>query len=209
MTKMNKKLWVQVLFFGSIWGILEATIGHVLHFIPATIAGSIMFPIASVILYKAYQKTESRFSLFYIGGVASAIKAVDFLLPQLSVFKTINPMISIVLEALVVVLVAQLLISKSPTKKYIALPIASITWRSLFISWMGLQYVTTGNLAPYIKTFGAGFEFVVISGLLSGLIASLFIYVADKVTFKLPEINNNIIYASGLFIIAIITTYTL
>jgi hypothetical protein len=74
---------------------------------------------------------------------------------------------------------------------------------------MGLQYVTTGNLAPYIKTFGAGFEFVVISGLLSGLIASLFIYVADKVTFKLPEINNNIIYASGLFIIAIITTYTL
>ncbi len=206
---MNKKLFTQILFYGSLWGLLEATLGHVLHLIPATIAGSIMFPIAGAILYKAYKKTQSRFALFYIGIVAASIKSVDFLLPQLNIYKTINPMISILLEAMVVVLIVNLLVSPSPTKKYIALPIASITWRTLFISWMGLQFVLTGNQAPYIRSFGAGFEFVVISGLLSGLIASLFIFVLDKVTFKLPELSNKWIYATGLFLIAVLSTYSL
>lgn len=206
---MNKKIWVQILFYGSLWGLLEATVGHVLHFIPATIAGTIMFPIAGAILYKAYKKTQSRFALFYIGIIAATIKSVDFLLPQLNMYKTLNPMISIVLEAMVVVLIVNLLVSESPAKKYIALPIASVSWRAIFISWMGLQYVLTGNLAPYITSFGAGFEFVVISGMISGLIASIFIFVLDKVTFKLPELSNKWIYATGLLVIAIISTYSL
>lgn len=206
---MNKKVWIQVLFYGSLWGLLEATIGHILHFIPATIAGSIMFPIAGVILYKAYQKIGSRFALFYIGAVAASIKSIDLLLPQLSVFKTINPMISIMLEALVVVVVVNLVVSKYPMKKAIAFPIASIGWRSLFISWMGFQYVTTGNLAPYIKTFEAGFGFVIISGLISGAIATLFVLVSDRATFKVPELSNKWVLATGLLIVAIISTYTL
>jgi len=206
---MNKKVWIQILFYGSLWGLLEATLGHVLHFIPATIAGSIMFPIAGVILYKAYQKIESRFALFYIGGVAASIKSIDLLLPQSSVFKTINPMISIMLEALVVVLVVNLLVSKSPVKKAIALPVASIGWRTLFVSWMGFQYLTTGNLAPYIQTWEAVLGFVLLSGLLSGAIATLFIFVSDKVTFKIPELSNKWVLATGLLIVAIISTYTL
>ena len=206
---MNKKGWIQILFYGSLWGLLEATIGHVLHFVPATIAGSIMFPIAGVILYKAYQKIESKSALFYIGAVAASIKSIDLLLPQQSVFKTINPMISIMLEALVVVIVVNLVVSKSPAKKAIALPIASIGWRSLFILWMGFQYITTGNLAPYIMTFEAGFGFVIISVLLSGAIATLFVFVSDKVTFKVPELSNRWVLATGLLIVAIISTYTL
>ncbi len=209
MKKINKKQVIQILFYGSLWGILEATIGHVLHFIPATIAGSIMFPIAGIILYKAYQKTESRQSLFYIGVIAASIKSVDLLLPQLSIYKTINPMISILLEAFVVVLVVNLLISSSPQKKYIAFPIASIGWRAIFISWMGFQYVTTGNLAPYITSFAAGFEFVILVGLLSGAIASIAVFVLDEIRFKVPELSSKWMYATGLFIIAIITTYTL
>ena len=195
---MNKKLTIQILFYGSLWGILEATI-----------AGSIMFPIAGLILYKAYQKTESRQSLFYIGVVAASIKSVDLLLPQLSIYKTINPMISILLEAVVVVLVVNLLISQAPQKKYIALPIASIGWRAIFIAWMGFQYITTGNLAPYITSFAAGFEFVILVGLLSGAIASIGLFVLDEIKFKVPELSSKWMYATGLLIIAIITTYTL
>ena len=208
---MNKniKLFTTVIFFGSIWGILEATIGHILHFIPATIAGSIMFPIASLILYKTYKKTESKASLFYVGLVAAMIKSVDLLLPSLSVYKTINPMISILLESLVVVAVITLVISKKPQLSYSALPIASVSWRTIFIGYMGLQFVLTGNLAPYIKTLQAGITFVIIGGLLSGAMASLLLFVERNYMHKFNLATIKPIYAAFLFIAALITTYTL
>ncbi len=45
---MNKKeLWTTIVFFGGLWGgLLEATLGYVLHLVPAYISGIIMFPIA-------------------------------------------------------------------------------------------------------------------------------------------------------------------
>lgn len=207
--KNKMKLFTTVIFFGSIWGILEATIGHVLHFIPATIAGSIMFPIASFILYKTYQRTESKLSLIYVGIVAATIKSVDLLLPSLSIYKTINPMISILLESLVVVAVITLVISKKPQLSYTALPIASLSWRTIFIGYMGLQFVLTGNLAPYIKSIQAAVMFVVVSGLLSGAIASLLIFVDRQFNEKIYKLNIKPVYATLLLIAAIITTYTL
>ena len=203
------KLLTTVVFFGSIWGLLEATIGHVLHFIPATIAGSIMFPIAAFILYKTYKKTDSKAALFYVGLVAAMIKSVDLLLPSLSIYKTINPMISILLESLVVVAVITLVISKKPQLSYTALPIASIAWRSIFIGYMGIQFAVTGNLAPYIKTLQAGVNFVIIGGLLSGALASLLIFLDRHYIHKLNSITIRPVYATLLFIAALITTYTL
>lgn len=207
---MNKtiKLIVQVIFYGSIWGIIEATLGHVLHFIPATIAGSIMFPIAGVILYKAYQKTDSKAALFYIGVVAASIKAVDFLLPAISIYKTINPMMSILLESLVVVVVASMMISKKPVIQYSSLVIASVSWRALFIVWMGVQYQLTGNLAPYIQSFSAITEFVLVSGLLSGAIASLFMYISTYLK-KDYVFDSKPIFASVLHVIAWVVTFAL
>ena len=205
----NLKLLTQIIFYGSIWGILEATIGHVLHFIPITIAGSIMFPFAAIILYKAYNKTNSKAALLYIALIAATIKSVDFLLPAISIYKTINPMVSIILESLVVVMVVNLLLSKKKTNNYIALPVASITWRAVFIAWMVFQYATTGNLAPYIGSFSNGFEFVVISGLISGALASGFLSIDKQFDFSFTKIDSKPIFASILLIIAFITTYTL
>ena len=206
---MTKKIFIQTLFFGSLWGILEATLGHVLHFIPATIAGAVMFPIAGAILYKAYNKTESIQSLFYIGIIAAMIKSVDLLLPQLSIYKTINPMISILMESLVVVLVMSFLVSKNPMKKYSALIIASVSWRSIFVLWMYIVYLNTGMMAPYLATTSGIIDFVIITGLLSGVFASGIIFVLSKVQIKLPDISKNIIFASSLLLIALFTTYTL
>jgi len=198
-----------VIFYGAIWGILEATLGHVLHFIPATIAGSIMFPIASYILYKTYKKTESKRAMFYVGLIAASIKSVDLLLPQLSVFKTVNPMISILLETLVVVLVISLVVSKKPQLSYTALPIASVSWRAIFVGYMGLQFILTGNMAPFIKTPEAMISFIVISGLLSGVFASLLLFVDRHYLVKIKSIEIKPIYASILLVAALITTYTL
>lgn len=206
---MNKKLLVQILFYGSLWGILEATLGHVLHYIPATIAGAIMFPIAGGILYKAYDATKSKGALMYVGAVAAMIKSIDLLLPQFTIYKTINPMISILLESLVVVLVVRLLISENPVNKYTALPVASISWRVVFALWMFFLHTTTGLNVPYIKTLAATINFVVISGLLSGVMATGLVFVMDKVTLRLPKLSENRILTTCLFVIALITTYML
>lgn len=205
----NMKLVTLVIFYGSIWGILEATLGHLLHFIPVTIAGSIMFPIASYILYKAYKKTDSKRALIYIGIVAASIKAIDFLLPALSIYKTINPMISILLEALVVAFVIKMITKEENKTSYLALPIASISWRTVFITYMGIQFIITGNMAPYIRTLQAGLTFVVFSGLLSGLLASLLIFIDRHYLGKIKNFEIKPVYAMALLIIAAITTYTL
>jgi len=206
----NLKLFTQIIFYGSIWGILEATIGHVLHFIPATIAGSIMFPIAALILYKAYEQTKSKTSLMYIGIVASAIKSVNFLMPQLSVFKTINPMISILFESLVVIVVIHFVTKENKVQNILSLVFASISWRGIFVGWMGLQYILTGNLAPYLKTFALGFEFIIIVGIISGLFAAILVMLS-KVVIKKPvfNINQKPIFASFLLLTALFLTYTL
>jgi hypothetical protein len=171
--KSSKTIILDILFFGAIWGILEATVGYVLHFVPTFLAGSIMFPIASVLLLRAYNKTGSKASLLWIGVVAASIKSVNLLMPAMSIWKTINPMISIVFEALMVFAVVKLLSGKQVASKLIALPIASISWRILFIGNMGIQFLITGFLSNHLKDFGIAFEFVVISGLISGAFATL------------------------------------
>ena len=205
----NKKLIMQVLFYGSLWGLLEATIGYVLHFVPALIAGSIMFPIASIILYKAYNSTKSKMSLFYIGLVASAIKGVNLFLPQFTIFKTINPMMSIILESLVVVLVVSMLVSEKPVLKYTALPIASLVWRFAFIGWGGLVFVVNGFQATLISEFSFMFNFLVLGGLLSGAIATGLLFISTKVKLETSKFDFHPLLASSLLMVAVLATYLL
>jgi hypothetical protein len=205
---MKQKILIPVLFYGALWGIVEATIGHILHFIPATIAGSILFPFAAMILYKAYQKTSSIKALFFISIVASTIKSVNFLLPALSIYKTINPMISIVLEGLVVVLVIAMVTSEKPMMQVAGWLTASISWRILFVGWMGAQYLITGNLAPYIAEFSAFVEFVLLSGVISGIFTILLIYLQKNVSIRW-NLDQQWSAASLLLAIALVLTYTL
>jgi hypothetical protein len=200
----------QIVFYGALWGFLEATIGHLLHFIPWTIAGSIMFPIASVILVNAYVKLESKMSLMYIAVVASLVKSVDFFLPALSIYKTINPIIAFFLEALLVVAVVRIVMKDTVKTNLLSMQVASISWRALFMGYMAVQFFLTGNLAPYIKDLGSITNFLIIEGVVSGLLATGLYYMVsfiskkEHISFKVrPAIS------ISLFVIAAITTYLL
>ncbi len=204
----NIKTISTILFFGALWGILEATIGHVLHFLPATIAGSIMFPIAGAILYKAYRRLNNRPALIYVGLVAALIKSVNFLMPSLSIYKTINPMIAIIMETALVVIVITMLASDRIQNQAGAAVIASIGWRVLFVSWMGLQYVLTGNLAPYLANATAILEFVVLSGLISSVFLIGLRFVVDRWNWNTDRIYQPAV-SLVLFVVAAILTYIL
>ncbi len=170
--KNNKLIMLiaKIIFYGAIWGIVEATLGYLLHFAPPTIAGLIMFPIATFILIKAYRSTGSRSSLLYIGLIAASIKAVDFMLPGMMVFKTINPIISIVLESLVVFVALPILSSKKTIKRVLGAISTSITWRTGFVLYMLIQYLVTKNATIYITSPTYSLSFVMISGLIGGLL---------------------------------------
>ncbi|MCD6482206.1 MAG: hypothetical protein J7K80_00525, partial [Candidatus Izimaplasma sp.] len=146
------KLLTQIIFYGALWGFVEATLGYALHWIPTLIAGTIMFPIASAILLRAYNKTNSKKALLYIGMVAASIKGINLFLPSYSIFKTINPMMSIVLESLLVFAVVILFTSEKITNKVAAAQIASIGWRVGYVVFMTIQFVFTGYITYSISS---------------------------------------------------------
>lgn len=165
-----------ILYYGSLWGILEATLGYILHLLPALIAGSIMFPIATGILLRAVQAGGKRLDLVLIGVLAALIKSVNLLLPQISVWKTINPMLSILFEALAVVAVIGVVTRKHPVLAFLCLPLASIFWRALYLGFSGIQYGITGFLSTHLENAANLFRFLLLYGLLSGAVAAFLVY---------------------------------
>lgn len=171
-----------IIFFGAIWGIVEATLGYVLHIIPGLslyLSGSVLFAFASYILYRAYQKTKSKMSLVYIGGVAALIKATNFFLPVTNIFKVINPIGSIILESLVVLAVIMLISHEDVWSKASGLLIASLAWRLVFFLYKGTSYLPT--TFDFVEFFAIYAVASVILGL--GLIY-LDKVIRNKVTFK-------------------------
>jgi hypothetical protein len=98
----NKRFWISILFFGALWGLAEATLGYVLHFLPCGFAGLLMFPIGFYLMYSAYRLSGMRSTVLAVGLIAALIKTVDFVLPIAGVMSVLNPVTSIMIESLLV-----------------------------------------------------------------------------------------------------------
>ncbi|MCF7923958.1 MAG: hypothetical protein K9L64_02480 [Candidatus Izimaplasma sp.] len=199
-----------IIFFGAVWGILEASLGYVLHLIPGFIAGTIMFPIVMFILYKAYKAMGSRKAIFYVAMVALFIKSANLLMPLPTPFKVVNPMIAMAIESLLVFAVIPLFESKKPAKVVTGVVIASIGWRLAYVGYLGINFFATGYLSNQIASFSAGVNFVLLSGLLTALIAMLFVAVSQiKTIKKLDNIRINPIISFATLILAFVLTLTI
>lgn len=89
-----------VLLFGGLWGIVEATLGSLLHlpiihrtmFLSST---TILVPIAYFLMGACYKKTGTFRSVLYMGLLAASMKAI-----ACAIFKmSFNPVFYIVIEA--------------------------------------------------------------------------------------------------------------
>jgi hypothetical protein len=169
---------MSILFFGALWGLIEATLGYVLQFLPPYVSGAVMFPIAAMILFVAFNQTKRASSLILIGLVAASFKSVNFLMPGLLAVKTYNPMIAIVLQSMVVALAVGIMDKVSrPEKLLVALGL-SVIWRTLFTLNVWVNHQLTGFPFPQIKTASAALQFVVIDGIIAGIVLSLMVFVA-------------------------------
>ena len=90
-----------VLLFGGLWGIVEATLGTILHlpivhrtmFMSST---TILVPIAFALMSACYKKTGTFRACFYMGILAASMKALSCLIFKMS----FNPCYYILIESL-------------------------------------------------------------------------------------------------------------
>ena len=103
-TKRNYHLNILfgVLLFGGIWGIIEATLGTLLHMIPHGArlifwsSTTVLLPIAYFLMGACYKKTGTIRSVLYMGVLASAIKLLSAV-----IFKSnLEPALYMLIEAL-------------------------------------------------------------------------------------------------------------
>jgi hypothetical protein len=91
------------LFWGSVWGLWEATAGHAVHLLRVPgLAGAVMLPAAVVFMSRAFAATGREETIFLTGCVAAALKLLDLLVPGRNLLAVVNPAQFILLEALAV-----------------------------------------------------------------------------------------------------------
>lgn len=89
-----------ILFWGSIWGILETFFGWAMHLLRFQAVGAVIFPLAMVILILAYQGIGSRRGVFAVAIIAAAFKLINLMMPG-DIERVIVPFSCILVEGAV------------------------------------------------------------------------------------------------------------
>lgn len=203
--KKHKNLLWNVLLFGAIWGITEATLGYLLQFLPSLVSGSVMFPIGATILFYAYRKTGSAKALVGIALIAASIKAVNFFMPGLPPIKTYNPMIAIMLQSLVVATVVKRFMSPSLAISVPAILIVGFAWRLLFLFNISINNMLTGFPFPQLADTSATLDYLLVLGALEGVI----LLVLSFASMRVPIIKKKPAPAFALSLLALAFALTI
>lgn len=129
------------LFWGSIWGLYEATVGYVIHgFVrmPGT-ASVLMVPFAVFCMLSATTSGGALRSAILAAVTAAAIKLLNLALPVPYLLAVLNPAAAILLEGLAFTVVARSLglPGRRPALPTLAMGalLFSVGWRVLFLGW--------------------------------------------------------------------------
>lgn len=220
-----------VLTFGGLWGILEATIGTLLHlafFDPAGIflgTSVVMITIAYFILGIAYKKTNKAQTMFYIGLVAAFIKMMTVVFPPILAMgfdRILHPSMSILMEAS---LLAGVTYFVKPTsilsfKGLVSVVIANFAWRIGYVGYTAIIEASGGWASAYTTNVTKLVEFLITNFMLSTLYISgvgAIAYGIKKVLemknvsikISLDKVIYNPIFSSCLVLVAFALTATL
>lgn len=104
---------IGILVFGSIWGLLEATLGGAMHLVNFPNTGAIMGGVGMAVMGLSLALYRKPLMLMGIGAIAASFKLLNvwLLLIPINVPHIINPVAAILLEAIAFSLVASLLMN--------------------------------------------------------------------------------------------------
>lgn len=103
----HERAGAAVLWFGAVWGLLEATVGFGLHLLPRilpvpNVAGAVMFPLALLCMVAAVRSTGRPTAAMGTAIVAAAIKVASLALPVVSFAFVRSPVLAILAEGAIV-----------------------------------------------------------------------------------------------------------
>ena len=100
MGNLDRKTLAYIAVFGTFWGLLEASLGSVLHGLRIPFSGSILSALGLIILLTARTVNNVRGSSLLMGLIAGTIKMLGFATIKL------GPFVGITMEGLIVEVVA-------------------------------------------------------------------------------------------------------
>jgi hypothetical protein len=184
---MKNKTLLGILLFGSIWGMLEATLGALLHLIMplSPYTGAIMLSFGVFIMSAGLRTYKPESTMTFVSGIgltASMLKGFDiFLLGPMP--EVINPIFAIVIEALSFGVVVTLL-QKHYHKNSFTIPLTGIA--SAYASHLGFPLV----FAYLLKTenwLSKGIGGILAFTLKSGTYAAILCAVTAPLGYQLGE----------------------
>lgn len=200
---MNKLVWV-IIFWGSIWGFSEATLGYLIHLAALPIPGLpgfLMFPLAFFFMKKAYDASRETWAISCTALVAAAIKLTDLLLPGLPPIFVVNPAVAIILEGLAVSAVFHYLKVAGKKLAYPGVLAMPLLWRMVFL--LDQYLISQFNLPAGLVTNGPviALRFLLLESLVNSLLIYIFLCRPLNIKIRSSEIKPS--YAILALLIAI------
>lgn len=177
---MNKNISA-IIFWGAVWGLVEATLGYVLHLFSISIGWLFWFPLAFYFMNKVYKRTNSITSILFTSFVAASIKLVDFLLPT-RIDKIVNPAVSILLEGLIVFALFKVIEYKKDffRFKYLETIAVSIGWRVLYVVYILLMPAAFFNISP-LRAIDPFLRFFILESIMNSFIIFAYIKIIERI----------------------------
>jgi hypothetical protein len=193
------KKFALCLFWGSVWGLSEATAGFLLHLLPVNIGWVVWFPMAFYFIRKVYRETSSLQCLFFTVMIACLIKLVNvFMDPRLD--HIINPVASMILESL-----AFALLYKKETAWHKTVPMVigvNVAWRIGYSGYMLLMPESFQSLSP-LNSGSAMFMFLIIEVMVTSSIITLGIIVSSFRRIPKKSFNPSMAVSIVMMLVAV------
>lgn len=150
-----------LLFYGALWGIAEATLGFLLHwlarFLPVpNLAGLVMFPIGLLFMTAAVRSTGKPAAALGTAVVTAGIKLSSMALPFVTFRFVRSPVLAIAAEGMVVFLLLSATQLRLGATLFPKALLASALWRCAFLmisALLGLQGGILAKPAPVLLGF--------------------------------------------------------
>ena len=201
-------LIIGILVFGSIWGVLEATLGGFLHLIIFPNKGAIMAGIGVAIMSLALAIYRKPGMLPGIGIVAASFKLLDvwlFFLPITSIH-IINPAMAIIFESLAFSLVAVFVMKRIAKNAFIGVGAGVLAGLISAAAWVYFA-IYVMNAPAYARVVFTAGGYIANQGIAQAVFSGVFVPLGYLIGAKLAVktspalINRAFYYATSAAII--------
>jgi hypothetical protein len=195
-TNQTRNTTFAILFFGATWGVLEATLGFLLHFLPRVtgfprLAGFIMFPIGLIFLVAAAQATRKPASALGVAAVAATVKLASLALPVVQWSFVRNPALAILSEGLIVFVGLYVTGFAKVNVRSVATALGvSLGWRGVFLLANLALGIQGGIIA---RPSGALLQFVFVEGVVNAAIIVVFMASGILTWFMSDKVRNAVL----------------